>query len=50
MPLARTLKIETTIKIPLRTNPDGGKPRFARYQLQRRGKIAQLLKSKPKRI
>jgi hypothetical protein len=43
--LKRKLKIETVISIPLRTY-HSDKPRFERYQLRRRGKIAQILKPK----
>jgi hypothetical protein len=46
--LKRKLKIETTVSIPLSAY-HSEKPRHQRYQLQRRGKIAQLLKPKPLR-
>lgn len=46
--LTRAVKIETTINIPLRAY-HAKKPHHERYQLQRRGKIARLLKPKPRR-
>jgi hypothetical protein len=46
--LRRALKIETTVHVPLQ-NYHSKKPGHERYQLQRRGKIARLLKPKPKR-
>lgn len=47
--LAREITFEVTRKIPLRAFGDQGKPRFARYQIKRRGLIARLLKPKPKK-
>lgn len=41
----RKLKIETVVRIPLQAYA-GKNPRHQRYQLRRRGKIAQLLKPK----
>jgi hypothetical protein len=47
--LARKITFTVTQKVPLRANGDQGKPRFGRYQIKRRGLIAQLLKPKPVR-
>jgi len=45
--IARVITMTITQKVPLRAYGDQGKPRFARYQIQRRGTIARL--TKPKR-
>jgi hypothetical protein len=47
--LRRILKIETTVKLPLQVY-HSAKPHHERYQLRRRGKIAQLMKPKKKAL
>jgi hypothetical protein len=46
--LQRRIKFELEMKVPLRAS-HAGNARQWRYQLQRRGKIARLLKPRPRR-